>query len=54
MFLAITEPRHFLVQNLAALCGQQPGKVPIMVNNMCERNKTILQGYLGKFGVQLA
>ncbi|GLV36439.1 Chromosome segregation 1 [Carabus blaptoides fortunei] len=51
---AITEPRQFLAQNIATLCGSRPGVVPTMINNIGTQYQAILQGYLTKFGIQLA
>ncbi|KAK4885834.1 hypothetical protein RN001_002105 [Aquatica leii] len=49
----VSEPREFLVQNLAALGRARPGVLPALVNNIDKTALMHLQGYLSKFGVQL-
>ncbi|KAF5296580.1 hypothetical protein FQR65_LT10233 [Abscondita terminalis] len=49
----VSEPREFLVQNLAALGNSRPGFLPTLVNNIDKTALVHLQEYLSKFRVQL-
>lgn len=49
----VSEPREFLVQNLATLGSSRPGFLPTLINSIHKQSQMHLQNYLAKFGVQL-
>ncbi|KAK5647359.1 hypothetical protein RI129_002251 [Pyrocoelia pectoralis] len=49
----VSEPREFLVQNLATLGNSRPGFLPTLINNINKQSQMYLQTYLSKFSVQL-